>query len=126
MAGHNPVTGAPDFVEVIDENTGLTQQVPREWLEDPILGRSIARTNTQLALDHELPAPPSDAKVADLRDYAIDAGIDVDALGLKTKADYTAALEPFLAAPVDEDTDDSDTDPSETNPNNTPAAGAKE
>jgi hypothetical protein len=109
------VTGMYDgFVEVVNDNTGNVERVPREWLDDPRLGRFIQRTNAQLALDHALPPLPADAKLAELRDYATSAGLDVE--GASTKADFQALLEPVTAVPG-EDPNPSDND------DNPPAAG---
>lgn len=112
MTGTNP-TG-DDKVEVVDTNTGIVQRVPADWLDDPRLGRFITKTTAQLALDGELPPLPSDAKLAELRDYATAAGLDVE--GARTKADFEALLEPVTAVPG-EDPNPSDND------DNPPAAG---
>lgn len=125
MATEN-VTGMFDgFVEVVDERTSFVSRVPREWLDDPRLGRFIARTNAQLALDRELPTPPANATKKDLLAYAADAGISTE--GADTKGDVLVALEPYLAT-SDEEPDEepagaplTDGDPS--TPTDAPAAG---
>jgi hypothetical protein len=40
-----------DFTEVYDTRTGATTRVPRHWVGDPVLGRHIAVTADQRALD---------------------------------------------------------------------------
>lgn len=106
------------FVEAVDTRTGRTQRVPAEWIDDPKLGRFLEKSLPQLALDGELPPLPADAKLADLRDYATAAGLDVE--GATTKADFQALLEPVTADPADDSDDDSE---SSTTPTDAPAAG---
>lgn len=80
-----------NFVEVVDTNTGITQRVPREWLGDPVLGRFIAKTPNQRALDGELgQVPDEDATIDDLRNFAKDADIDLG--GAKKKADIRGRI----------------------------------
>ena len=122
MAAETP-TG-DGFVEVVDERTSYVSRVPAEWLDDPRLGRFIKKTNAQLALDHELPAPPSDATKDDLFAYAASAGVDTE--GLRTKADVLDALAPYLASSDSDEAPTSDADGSGDDPTahpTTPAAG---
>ena len=119
MAAYESLDG---LVEVIDTSTQKVQRVPADWLDNPRTGRFFEKTLAQLALEHELPVPPADLKVAELRDYAAAAGVEVadDA----KKADILAALEPYLA--VHEDEQDEEQNPDGDVPPvdpTTPAAG---
>lgn len=96
-------TAHDGFVEVIDTRTDKVQMVPRDWLDNPVLGRFIERTLGQRAIDGELGAAPSDeSSMADIRQFASDAGIDVS--GLRSKEDLLGAIRAVVGTdplPVD-------------------------
>lgn len=72
------------FVDVYNPDTGIKQSVPEHFLDDPILGRNLRKTPQQRALDGELgPAPTADSTVAEIRDFAGEAEIDVKGLTKK-------------------------------------------
>jgi hypothetical protein len=96
------VTDQSQFVDVYSLTTKQKQRVPREWLEDPILGRDFRKTPSQRELDGELPARPAgDAKAKEIEAFA-DAA-DIDLTGVKTNADKLVLIEEvFGSAPVQE------------------------
>lgn len=85
------------FVDVYSTVNGLKQRVPREWLDDPILGRDIRKTPSQRELDGELPdRPAGDASAKEIGEFAEAA--DLDLSGSKTNADKLVAIEQALGA----------------------------
>lgn len=90
------------FVDVYSITTGLKQRVPREWLDDPKLGRDFRKTPSQRELDGELPARPAgDATAKEIEAFAEAAEIDLS--GIKKNADKLVAIEQAMGpAPVQE------------------------
>lgn len=69
------------FIDVYNPETGIKQSVPEHFLDDPILGRSLRKTPQQRALDGELgQAPTADSTIAEIREFADEAEIDVNGL----------------------------------------------
>lgn len=60
---------ASEFVDVYSTTTGARIRVPRHWVGDPVLGRSLALTSEQRELDGALAA----AEVADAEAAALAA-----------------------------------------------------
>ncbi len=80
------------FVDVYNPETGIKQSVPEHFLDDPILGRNLRKTPSQLALDGELgQAPTSESTVAEIREFAANAEIDLT--GLSRKAELLGAVQ---------------------------------
>lgn len=79
------------MTEVYDTRTGVPHRVPPHFLDDPILGRFLAKTPAQRLLDGDLGDRPTIASsVAEIRAFAETAGIDVT--GLKSKDDLLEAV----------------------------------
>ncbi len=124
-----------NFTEVYDKTSGAKQRVPAEWLDHPVLGRNIAKTPTQRALDGEIGAPPTAAStVAEIRQFAADAEIDVT--GLTVKPELLAAVnaavgtgDQVVNALGEQDAIGTPTTPAPDGtepPDNSPATGDKE
>lgn len=90
------------FADVYSLTTGRKQRVPRDWLEDPVLGRDFRKTPSQRELDGELPARPAgDAKADEIAAFAEAAELDLT--GLRSNADKLVAIEEAMGpAPVQE------------------------
>jgi hypothetical protein len=80
------------FVDVYSTVNGLKQRVPREWLDDAILGRDIRKTPSQRELDGELPDRPAGDATAKVIGAFAEAA-DLDLSGAKTNADKLVAIE---------------------------------
>jgi len=105
------------FVDVYSLTTKQKQRVPREWLDDPVLGRDFRKTPSQRELDGELPPrPPGDAKGPEIAEFAEAAGIDLS--GIKANADKLVAIERAMgsAAPVQQHVPDVDPAPVAADP----------
>lgn len=80
------------FVDAYNPETGIKQSVPEHFLDDPILGRSLRKTPSQRALDGELgQAPTDESTIAEIRDFANEAEIDL--AGLTRKPDLLGAVQ---------------------------------
>lgn len=80
------------FVDAYNPETGIKQSVPEHFLDDPILGRNLRKTPSQLALDGELgQAPTEDSTIEEIREFADSA--DIDLTGLTRKAELLGAVQ---------------------------------
>lgn len=90
------------FVEVVNTATGIVQQVPEDYLDNPVLGVGLEKTVAQQVADGDVEAevvaqPPTEKDtVAVIDEFADKAGIDLG--DAKTKADKVEVITAALAA----------------------------
>lgn len=90
------------FVEVVDEATGIVQQVPEDYLDNPVLGKGLEKTVAQKVFDGDVEfevvaQPPIESDThAVIDDFADKAEIDLG--DAKTKAEKVEVITAALAA----------------------------
>ena len=110
-----------DFAEVYSKTTGEKQAVPRDWLDDDVLGSDFSLTPTAAArdaIDIEHGTPDQAWTIPQLRQRAELDGVDLTGLSLKAEL-----LEAVLAGPAPTDTTTTPPNPSDTD---TPGTGDEE
>lgn len=144
MSDTTPAELGTDFVEVVDTRTGIPGNVPRDFLDHPVLGRFIEPTAAQrerdgnAAVDVEVEHPdgtPADLTGRPTEDWGKDAitayadAAGIDLTGHKaSKAAMVARITEVLDTPPTDD--DTVVDPTSPDANQvtdeTPAAGDEE
>lgn len=91
-----------EFVEVVVEATGQTTHVPRDWIDNPVLGKGIERTVPQKIADGDVtPADVADPPTARDSHEVIDAfahDAEIDLGDARTKKQKVAVIEAALAS----------------------------
>lgn len=97
------------FIEVVNTATGIEQQVPEDYLDNPVLGKGLEKTVAQKVADGEVePAavaePPTERDTHEvIDDFAKTAGIDLG--DAKTKAEKLEVINAALASAAPAPTD---------------------
>jgi hypothetical protein len=90
------------FVEVVNEATGIVQQVPEDYLDNPVLGVGLSKTVAQQVYDGDLEAevveqpPTTSNSVKEIEAFA--RRVEIDLGDAKTKAEKVDVITAALAA----------------------------